>query len=62
MFDQSAALLVLGFGASAPSGNLRSRRTSRAFAEAGDLEMLVNNAGMVTQALPALEKPLIDIG
>ncbi len=63
VFDRSAELAALGFAASAHVGDLTiAADVERLRAEVGDVEILVNNAGMGTRARPALEKALVDIG
>ncbi len=56
-------LAALGFDASGHVGDLTvAADVARLCGEVGDIEVLVNNAGMGTRARPALDKALVDIG
>ncbi len=61
--ERAAGLAALGFDAGGHVGDLTvAADVARLHAAVGDVDVLVNNAGMGTQARPALEKALVDIG
>lgn len=60
--DRARELAALGFEASAHVGDLTiAADIARLRDGVGDIDVLINNAGMGTRARPALEKPLVDI-
>jgi len=63
VLDRARELAAFGFEVSAHVGDLTvAADVARLRGEVGDVEVLVNNAGMGTRARPALEKPLVEIG
>jgi 3-oxoacyl-[acyl-carrier protein] reductase len=63
VLDRAAELAGLGFDAVGHVGDLtKASDVARLRAAVGNVDVLVNNAGMGTQARPALDKSLVDIG
>ncbi len=63
VLERAAELAARGFGADGHVGDLTAAAdVARLRGAVGDVDVLVNNAGMGTRARPALEKALVDIG